>query len=381
MKVLVIPTWYPTGSDSLMGIYHKNFTEALNKVKGVTADILFIKREKITSFYKFPFIPKKTIISETNYKTYMYKMLNVGRISFNLQLNNYVKVLRKALKWYIKEKGCPDVIHANITIPAGYAACIVGKEFNIPVLVQEHASYFKRFFINDNYAKGKYVLENSYFTVVSKYMQKEMLEYTDNVEVLPNIVDTKIFKSMKKAKHDSLNLVIACALRQGKKIEDIFVAMVILQKEGYKIHLDIVGDGYLYDEYKSLAHKLDLDNNVAFLGRKEKEEVAKIIAKNDIYVISSDIETFAIGGIEALACGIPVVSTKCLGPETYLTEDAGAFCEVSDPKSMAKAIIKVSKTKYDPKKLINIAQKFSSEEIAKQAVNMYNEISKKNSKN
>ena len=294
MKILVIPTWYPTGSDSLMGIYHKNFTEALNKIKNIKADILFISREKITSFYKFPFMKKKIIVNETNYKTYMYKMLNVGRISFNLQLNNYVKVLRKALKWYIKENGRPDVIHANISIPAGYAACIIGKEFNIPVLVQEHASYFKRFFTNDNYSKGKYVLENSYFTVVSKYMQKEMLEITDNVTVLPNIVDTKIFKSLKKTKHDSINLVIACALRQGKKIEDIFEAMKILIKENYKVHLDIVGDGYLYEEYKSLAHNLNLDNNVTFLGRKDKEDVAKIIAQNDIYIISSDMYTKCI---------------------------------------------------------------------------------------
>ena len=41
MRVLVIPTWYPSGEDKLMGIYHKEFTSALNK-NGIPADILFI---------------------------------------------------------------------------------------------------------------------------------------------------------------------------------------------------------------------------------------------------------------------------------------------------------------------------------------------------
>ncbi len=374
MKVLVIPTWYPIGSDSLMGIYHKEFTESLNKLDDVKADMLFISRQKITSFYKFPFMKKKEIINESNYKTYMYKMLNVGRISFKLQLNNYVKVLRKAIKWYIKENGRPDVIHANISIPAGYASAIVGKELNIPVLVQEHASYFERFFTGTNKEYGKTVLDNSHFTVVSKYMQKEMLKYTKQVDVLPNIVDTSIFKKSKAPKRDAINLVIACALRQGKRIEDIFEAIEILKEEGHKVHLDIIGDGYLMSEYQELCHKKNLDENVTFLGRKDKNAVAKIMAKNNIYVISSDIETFAIGGIEALACGIPVVSTKCLGPETYLDSKCGVFCEVKNPKSMAEAIIKCHKTKYDPDYLVKVAKKFSSEEIAKQAVELYKSI-------
>ncbi len=376
MKVLVIPTWYPIDSDSLLGIYHKEFTTSLNTLDNVTADMLFISRQKITSFYKFPFINKKSIIKESTYQTYIYKMLNVNRISFKLQLHNYVKVLRKALKWYIKEKGRPDVIHANITIPAGYAACVVGKEFNIPVLVQEHASYFKRFFTKDNQKYGQYVLDNSYFTVVSKYMLEEMHDLTNNVHLLPNIVDTSIFKPLPTKKHQSINLVIACALRQGKNISDIFKAMNILLAKGYKVHLTIIGDGYLLPTYKSLCTKLNLDSNVTFLGRKDKQDVAKIIAQNDIYIISSNLETFAIGGIEALACGIPVVSTKCLGPKTYLDSRCGCFCEVENPQSMADAIIKCSKTSYDPKYLISIAQKFSSQKIAQQALLMYQNILK-----
>ena len=47
MKVLVIPTWYPSGEDKLMGIYHKEFTESLNN-HGIDANILFIERNRLT---------------------------------------------------------------------------------------------------------------------------------------------------------------------------------------------------------------------------------------------------------------------------------------------------------------------------------------------
>ena len=49
MKVLVIPTWYPSGEDKLMGIYHKEFTEALNN-NNIEANILFIERETLTGY-------------------------------------------------------------------------------------------------------------------------------------------------------------------------------------------------------------------------------------------------------------------------------------------------------------------------------------------
>lgn len=58
MKVLVIPTWYPTGKDKLMGNYHKEFTEALNDY-GIKADMLFIERERLSKPFKYLFSKKR----------------------------------------------------------------------------------------------------------------------------------------------------------------------------------------------------------------------------------------------------------------------------------------------------------------------------------
>ena len=139
MKVLVIPSWYPTGEDKLMGNYHKEFTEALNK-DGIPANMLFIDRQRITKPIKYLFSKKKEVDVESNYKVYKYKMLNLASISFDIQQIFYYKKMLKAFKNYIKIEGRPDIIHAEVTIPAGYAACKIGRKFHIPVIVTEHFS-------------------------------------------------------------------------------------------------------------------------------------------------------------------------------------------------------------------------------------------------
>ena len=58
MKVLVVPTWYPTGEDKLMGNYHKEFTAALNEF-GVEANMLFIDRQRLSKPFKYFFSGKK----------------------------------------------------------------------------------------------------------------------------------------------------------------------------------------------------------------------------------------------------------------------------------------------------------------------------------
>ena len=382
MKVLVIPTWYPSGEDKLMGNYHKEFTYWLNNF-GIEADMLFIDRQRLSKPFHYLYSYKKEIECEEKYTVYKYKMLNLAPVNFDLQQKYYYIKLENAFRDYIKKEGKPDVIHAHVAIPAGYAASKLGKKYNIPVIVTEHYSRYETFFTNNNLAKyGNFVLKNSTYSVVSKYMQKYMLQHTDECYVIPNLVDNKVFENNKKRKlGKTFNLVSCCALREGKKIENIFKAMRILIDKGFNnIHLDVIGDGFLENYYKQECGKLKLKKYVTFLGRKSKEEISKIFLKEHALVISSDLESFAIPGIEALASGLPVISTKCLGPEEYINSKCGVLCEVNDPEDLAKAIKKLYKSydKYNPNYLKKVANKFSKEEVIKNTIKIYKRMLKEN---
>ena len=212
------------------------------------------------------------------------------------------------------------------------------------------------------------------YSCVSSYMQKVALKYMDKCYVLPNLVNIDNYQNYGKRKiNKTFNLVSLCALREGKKIDNIFKA--IKEIKDIDIHLDVIGDGFYEKYYKDKCRELGMDNKVTFLGRKNKKEINEIFKSEHALVISSEIESFAIPGIEALATGIPVVSTKCLGPEEYIDESNGVLCEKNDVQSLKNAIIKLYNNydKYDPLKLRESIVRFSEKEVAGKAYEIYKE--------
>ena len=379
MNILVIPTWYPSGQDKLMGNYHKEFCEALCENKEIHVNMLFIERERLNNPIKYLFMSKEDVIQEQGYKTYITRMLNVEPISFAWQLKRYVKKLDKAFKKYLKENPKPDILHAMVTIPAGYAACILGNKYHIPVVVTEHSSYYKRFFEGKNKKYGSYVLNNAKYTTVSNFMAEYIRSKNIACEVLPNVINTEIFNKPRK-KINSLKLITVAALRQGKRIDDIIAALKIIVKQRKDLNpkLTIVGDGFWEDEYKRKCHELNMDKYVHFVGRKNKSEIAQILVKHNIFVIASQKETFCIPGVEALASGLPIVSTKCLGPEEYINDKCGKLVEVGNIEALANAIIEVYQNldHYDVSELKKVAQRYSRKEVVKKALKIYKEILK-----
>lgn len=384
MKVLIIPAWYPSGADKLMGQYHKEFAEALNKYN-IDTNILFIQRERLSEPLKFLFKKKKQVIKENNYNTYLYSMLDTGKIDYNWQIKRYVKKLDKAFKDYLRTNEKPDVLHAMVTIPSGYATCILGKKYGIPVVATEHGSLVERFFKNEKYKKyGEYVLQNSLYSTVSNFTRELVLKYTDECFILPNQVNVELFHSNIKRHIDgTFNLVSLCALREGKRLDIAFKAIKILRDSGLDIHYDIIGDGFFEGYYKSECHDEGLDDCVSFLGRKNKEEAAKIFESEHALIISSELESFAIPGVEAMAAGMPVISTTCKGPEEYMNSKTGVLCNVNDPQDMARAIKYVYDhyDEYDKKELVRQAKEYDESHVVNTAKKIYMTAIKNSGKN
>lgn len=382
MRVLVIPSWYPIGEDKLMGIYHKEYTNAINK-NGVDADILYVYRCGLK--HPFKYLLEKRIVheEEDGYDVYRIKMLNLEPISYKLHMKIYAKKLEKLYKYYLKKNTKPDILHAEVTLPAGYATCLLGKKYDIPVLVTEHSSNFLQYFEGKNKEYGEYVINNAHYSTVSNLMKKQCKGFIKNVDIIPNVVDTDAFHLIKRRGRGrkKINLVCVTAFRIGKGVETLLNAMYVLvnKKDIKDIRLNIVGDGYMMDYYKGICSKLGLDDYVVFHGRKDKIELTKILIENDIFVVCSDYESFCIPGVEALASGMPVVSTRCAGPEEYLDKDCGEFCRVKDPEDMANKIMLVYKklNTYDKNYLRSVADKYSYKSVSKIALNVYNKLIKK----
>lgn len=167
------------------------------------------------------------------------------------------------------------------------------------------------------------------------------------------------------------------ALRPGKCVEDALQALKLLREQHPEKSFlyTIVGDGQEEAFYKQTASELGLNDIVSFVGRKTESEIAEILSQTDALLMASDIETFGIPAVEALAAGVPVISTRCKGPESFLNDDCAEFCNVHDPKDMEDAILRMAARSdtLDEAKIRAAAKPFDSVSVAEHAVQIYRE--------
>lgn len=380
LHILVVSTWYPHRNDKLIGIYHKHFCAALAKT-GVKVNMLHIDRYGISNFWRYPFMKKSYQVQEEGYTTYFKRMLNMRRISFSLQTELYAKRLEKLYYEYEKIHGKPDVLHAQVTVPAGYAACVLGKKIGVPVVITEHASYFERFMTGNEGKFAKFAIDNaSCISCVGKYMQDIYdRKYNIRAELLPNIVNCSVYHREKQKKADGkLRFVTISALRDGKRIDFAVDALRRLRQTdaiGPFVYT-IVGDGYWADRYKSATAEMGMDDCVEFVGRKTTEEIAEILSFSDALLIPSEVETFSIPAVEALAAGVPVVSTRCGGPEGYLHPGCAELCDLNDPQDMADAILRLVNRleQLNESEIRKTAKQFDWESVANRAIAIYEQV-------
>ncbi|MBE6618308.1 MAG: glycosyltransferase family 4 protein [Ruminococcaceae bacterium] len=383
LHVLVIPTWFPSKRDKITGTYHQTFCRALVKSEKADVNMIYVDPQGISDIYKYPFIKKKYTNEYEGYTLYAKRMLDYSKFAYGAYIRSYTKKLDKLFCAYVKKHGTPDVIHAQVLLGAGYAAAVIGKKYSIPVVITEHATYFESFFTGSKEKYARFACENAHVTCVGNYMNDILREkYGYESETLPNIVDTTIFSANEKQQSEdgTLRLTTVAALRPPKHIDDTVRALKILRDRGElgRFKFTVVGGGFMEEHYKRVTSELEMNDVVEFVGRKNAQEIAKYLSESDILVMASVIETFGIPAIEALAAGVPVVCTRCKGPEGFLDENCAEFCNTEDPEDLARAIKKMSERygEMDTGYLQSRANEFSSESVADRAIGIYKKLIK-----
>jgi len=136
---------------------------------------------------------------------------------------------------------------------------------------------------------------------------------------------------------------IVCAagrLTAAKDYPGLLQAMALLRKDGYgpsRIRLVIAGEGELHEELLALCSKLGLNNQVEFAGLQK--DLPAFFAKANGFVLSSAWEGFGLVLAEAMACGLPVVSTDCGGTAEILEHGSfGTLVAPNNPEGLSRAL-------------------------------------------
>lgn len=155
-------------------------------------------------------------------------------------------------------------------------------------------------------------------------------------------VDDSFFLSKnKKESKNQLSLIFVGRLNgpHGQKGVDILLKAIPLIIKEHNIMLNIIGTGSRANEYKKLAKDLKVDNYVKFLGFVEHKKLPEYYANADLFVFPSRRESFGLVLVEAMAAGLPVVSTRVGAiPEVVKDGETGILVPPNNPQKFAEAV-------------------------------------------
>ena len=169
------------------------------------------------------------------------------------------------------------------------------------------------------------------------------------IEIVPNIVDVEFFSPTEPPPRTPFALALIAQL-DANKAPDLTLRAFAQAFGAHEAHLTIAGDGPERPRLLALAAELNVQDQVSFPGRLEREQVRALIQASHAIVSSSYVETFGITLIEALACGKPVIATRSGGPDSFVTESTGLLVPTGDVPTLAAAMRQMAATydHYDP---------------------------------
>jgi len=243
-----------------------------------------------------------------------------------------------------------DLLHVHYAIPHASAAYLAKKIVEkqgrkIPVITTLHGTDITLVGKDKTYAPVVTfsINESDAITAVSDNLRQETFNsfsITKEIEVIHNFVDVARFSKKPIdafrrviAPHGEKILVHASNFRGVKRVQDVVKIFAEVRKN-LPAKLLMVGDGPERPVMENLVKEFKLTEDVRFLGKQE--QIEEILVVSDLFVLTSDYESFGLAALEAMAARMPVISTNAGGlPEINLHGITGFLANVGDVETMS----------------------------------------------
>jgi len=179
---------------------------------------------------------------------------------------------------------------------------------------------------------------------------------------IPNGVDYDCFANSKPISNDDIfnrtefNILYTGRLSPEKNLKILFFAYKELQKKFHNLKLTIVGEGPEYKRLQKLAKQLSL-TNIEWVGKVSQKYVARYYKSADVFILPSIKEIQGISILEAMAAGLPTITTKFNGAEEIIPPNTGLFFKNNDYFDLANKISTLIEDEIFRKKIAKNAQK------------------------
>lgn len=272
---------------------------------------------------------------------------------------------------YVTRYGRPDVIHAHNALYAGLAATRAGQRLGRPVVITEHNPFqYWGDLLRRAYGAAEFVMP------VSDHLARRLAPYMlrpERLVTVPNSVDISLFALREGTRRSTgWRFLAAGNLVEVKQFARLIDAFAIAFAGDPGAELRIAGDGPQERILRQRIAAHGLANRVTLLGRLGRSALCDEMRAADAFVVSSRSESFSIVLIEALATGLPVVATRCGGPETIIDEEVGVLVDAEDTAALAAGLRRVRERSWDSRRLrAHVVQKYSRAIVIPQVIAVY----------
>jgi glycosyltransferase involved in cell wall biosynthesis len=354
------------------------------------ADNTDLRVDVLTSAHELGFFQEKFSESITIFRVGVHKK--------NLHFWRKIEVLEwlaKAQLHYRKllRENDYDLVHAFFGFPAGWLCYRSAKK--LPYIISlrgsdvpgEHAR-LKLYYKILGPAVFKPIWRNAAALVAcSEGLKKRALSFLPSVtiDVIPNGVELDRFHPPGSANNRNetsgrplpLKLLTVGRLSVTKRVEMLIDAAQILQQDGHNVRLTIVGGGAFEQRLEQLVSHRNLSDVVEITGRVDSERMPQVYRQNDVFVSASMQEGMSNAMLEAMASGLPIVTTRCEGVEELIA-DNGIVTDEAQPGQIADAIKKLAGDANAHKKTAiaarKRAEKYSWKSVADRYLTHYRNI-------
>ncbi|MEI7780330.1 MAG: glycosyltransferase [Planctomycetota bacterium] len=377
MHVLLLPSWYPTPADPVNGVFFRDQIEALRSHSDLRIGVLapLVK----------PWARCGAVAADPRDIQGVVTMRAATRAWLpgcvpQWNAAAWRRTATRLLHGYVERHGWPDLVHAHAAVYAGWTARCWKKQFGLPYLITEHSTAYARRALHtwQSLLAAKAFSAAAERIAVSPALAAHLAaEFGGDWRVLPNPVAAR-FDRPAIARYrpgEPFRFVHLAALTQKKRQQDLIDAFArVAVQTRVPIELEIGGDGPMSAELKSHASRTAAAHQITFTGRIDPAAVPRFMERGHCFMLTSAHETFGVVVAEALSCGLPVIATRCGGPEWLVGEDDGEVVSPGDVPGLAAAMERCL-TMADSRDHGGIARRarlrFSGPTIAKTTLALY----------
>jgi N-acetyl-alpha-D-glucosaminyl L-malate synthase BshA len=274
-----------------------------------------------------------------------------------------------------------DLLHVHYAIPHSTAAMLakqmLASRRRLPFITTLHGTDVTIVGMDRSYLPiTKFSIEKSDgITGVSEDVRRDtyaVFGVSNEIRVIYNFVNTDLYRPAEHrdpAKHndnDEMRLMHISNFRPVKRVNDCVRILAEVVK-ATPAHLYMVGDGPDRPEAHRLARELGIEQHVTFMGKQD--HVERLFPRMHVLLMPSEMESFGLGALEAMACGVPPVVTRVGGLPELVTHGVDGFLEpVGDIAAQAQRVIELLADPAMHARMAVAARKTAVERFASSAI-------------